>query len=163
MLNELKTARLTIRQFKPSDVDGLFKVLSDADVMRYIEPPFDLEKTSGFIEKHGTCDNPRVFALIIDKSKTLIGHVIFHPYPTEELGFVNPYEIGFIIAKEFWRQGIASEIADALIVYAKNNGIDGLVLECDKENAAPIRIAGNFGFYLHESDNNDLLTYFLPL
>ena len=64
MFEELKTPRLTIRKFKPSDVDGLFKVLSDAEVMRYVEPPFTLEKTAEFVKKYGICTNPQVFALI---------------------------------------------------------------------------------------------------
>ena len=176
MFEELKTPRLTIRKFKPSDVDGLFKVLSDAEVMRYIEPPFTLEKTAEFVKNYGMCTNPQVFALIKDKSnlKTidgegpLIGHVIFHRYPDEILAKKHGevYEIGFIIAKEFWRQGIAGEITEALISYAKESGIKALVLECDKENVASIKIAQKFDFHnitQSETPNDSLLTFILPL
>ena len=186
MFDELKTTRLTIRKFKPSDVDGLFKVLSDAEVMRYIEPPFTLKQTANFVAQCGICANPLVFALIKDKSNydapdhsawtsndptpesRLIGHVIFHLYPDEALArkFGTVYEIGFVIAKEFWHLGIASEITGALINYSKENGINALVLECDRDNVASIKIAEKFSFYditMADSLADSLLTFILPL
>ncbi len=187
MFDELKTTRLTIRKFKPSDMDGLFKVLSDAEAMRYIEAPFTLEQTADFIEQCGICANPLVFALIKDKSNCdapdhsaetsndesraegrLIGHVIFHPYPDESLArkFGTAYEIGFVIAKEFWHLGIASEITGALIHYSKERGINALVLECDRDNVASIKIAEKFSFYsitTADSPGASLLTFILPL
>ena len=45
---ELTTKRCLIRQLKMNDADDLCQVLSDADVMQYIEPVFDIEKTRDF-------------------------------------------------------------------------------------------------------------------
>ena len=69
MFEELITKRCKIRRFKPSDADGLFEVLSDSDVMRFVEPPFTYAQTCDFVERCGLCDNPKIFALIMDKSK----------------------------------------------------------------------------------------------
>ena len=163
-----------MRKFEPSDVDGLFKVLSDEDVMRYIEPPFSLKQTEEFVHKYGICDNPKVFALIYDKSKSsnesaeLIGHVIFHPFRDEilEAKYGAVYELGFVIAKEFWGKGIAGEITEVLISIAKENEIGVLVIECDKDNAASIRIARKYGFVPYESassTDDSLISFILPL
>ena len=190
MFEELVTNRCKIRTFKPSDKDGLFKILSDKEVMKYIEPPFTMEQTNTFVRKYGLCDEPKIFALIIDKSKfvqkqenihkrgesgdALAGHVIFHPFEDSDLEAVfgkgNVYELGFIIAKEYWRQGIATEITEKLIEHSKQIGLSALVVECDPSNQASIKVAQNFGFELLPSANNfdgecgDVLsTYVLPL
>ena len=39
---------LRIRRFEKSDLQSLYELLSDEEVMRYIEPPFTLEKIRGF-------------------------------------------------------------------------------------------------------------------
>ena len=47
---ELITERCLIRNLNIEDTDELYQVLSDEDVMRYIEPIFDMEKTKEFIQ-----------------------------------------------------------------------------------------------------------------
>ena len=44
MKMELFTKRCVIRNFRPEDSEDLYNVLSDAEVMKYIEPVFDMEK-----------------------------------------------------------------------------------------------------------------------
>ena len=46
----METDRLVIRKFKKSDVDNLYKLLSDEDNMRYIEPPYSRERTVSFLD-----------------------------------------------------------------------------------------------------------------
>lgn len=69
MFEELITSRCKIRKFKPSDADGLFEVLSDAQVMKFVEQPFTHAQTCDFVLEYGLCENPKIFALIVDKSK----------------------------------------------------------------------------------------------
>ena len=60
----LETARLLARRFTPEDAEDLYAVLSDPEVMRYLEPPFSLEQTEEFIPKAGLCDPPLVYAVV---------------------------------------------------------------------------------------------------
>lgn len=171
MFQELKTPRLTIRHLKPSDVDGLYNVLRDADVMRYIEPPFSREQTASFVQTYGLCDNPKMFALIYDKSKQLIGHLIFHPFDDDTLerkyGKGKVWELGWIIAKAYWHQSLATETTRHIIEYAKQAGIRALVIECDPQCVATINIAAKFGFAQTSPTSSlsqtSLLTFVLPL
>ena len=151
----IETKRCRIRQFKQSDVDELYPILSNPKVMEYIESPFTLEDTKDFLNKNALSYPPRVFALEYKQNKKLIGHVIFHEYDEES------YEIGFILSQDYWRQGIADEITKSLIDYAKNKNIHSLIIECDKRQLTTQKIATNNNFKLISSEN--LLVYELVL
>ncbi|EGV10017.1 acetyltransferase, GNAT family [Parvimonas sp. oral taxon 393 str. F0440] len=151
----IETKRCRIRQFKQSDVDDLYLILSNPKVMEYIETPFTLEDTKDFFNKNALSYPLRVFALEYKENKKLIGHIIFHKYNKDS------YEIGFILNSNYWGQGIADEIAKSLIDYAKNKNIHSLIIECDKRQLATQKIATNNDFKLISSE--DLLIYELVL
>jgi RimJ/RimL family protein N-acetyltransferase len=151
----IETRRCVIRKFERSDLDALFLVLNDPDVMEYIEEPFSYEKTQKFLEENGLVDPARVYAVELKESKELIGHVIFHQYENES------YEVGWILSKRFWGQGIADEVTKALIDHARKRSIYSLVIECAPEQTASQRIAKNNGFVL--KDQGYLVTYELVL
>ena len=48
-----------IRKMMESDTQDLYEVISDPDVMKYIEPPFSMEQTKQFLKGFGLCDPPR--------------------------------------------------------------------------------------------------------
>ena len=151
----IETKRCRIRQFKQSDVDELYPILSNPKVMEYIEAPFTLENTKDFLNKNALSYPPRVFALEYKQHKKLIGHIIFHEYDKES------YEIGFILSQDYWERGIADEITKSLIDYAKTKNIHSLIIECDKKQLATQKIATNNNFKLISSEN--LLVYELVL
>ena len=152
---KIETKRCMVRQFKQSDVDELYPILSNPKVMEYIEAPFSLENTKDFLNKNALSYPTRVFALEYKQNKKLIGHVIFHEYDKES------YEIGFILNSDYWGQGIADEITKSLIDHAKNKNIHSLIIECDKRQLATQKIATNNNFKLISSE--DLLVYELIL
>lgn len=151
----IETKRCRIRQFKQSDVDDLYLILSNPKVMEYIESPFTLENTKDFLNKNALSYPPRVFALEYKENKKLIGHIIFHKYNKDS------YEIGFILSQNYWGQGIADEVTKSLIDYAKTKNIHSLIIECDKKQLATQKIATNNNFKLISSEN--LLVYELIL
>ncbi|MGN0444671.1 MAG: GNAT family N-acetyltransferase [Acutalibacteraceae bacterium] len=151
----VETERFLIRKFTPDDADDLFCVLSDNEVMKYIEPAFSFEQTKNFITDAGLCPLPLVWALEEKSTGGVRGHVIFHIYDD------TSYEIGWILGRNIWNMGVASEITKALIKLSKEQGISSLTLECDKNQAVTRHIAEKFGFTLIESD--DLCVYKLTL
>lgn len=151
----IETKRCRIRQFKQSDIDELYSILSNPKVMEYIEEPFALENTKDFLNKNALSYPPRVFALEYKENKKLIGHIIFHKYVKDS------YEIGFILNSDYWGCGIANEITKSLIDYAKTKNIHSLIIECDKRQLATQKIATNNNFKLISSE--DLLVYELIL
>lgn len=134
----LKTERLTIRPFRHSDLHSLYQLLSDADVMRYLEPPFSEERTVVFLDEAALCDNPLIYA-VDDRKGNFVGYVIYHTY--DEMA----YEIGWVFGKEHWGKGYADELTQALITDAKDR-TKSLVIECLPEQSATKKIALRNGF-----------------
>ena len=101
----------------------------------------------------------------------MIGHLIFHPFDDDTLerkyGKGKVWELGWIIAKAYWHQGLATETTRHIIEYAKQAGIRALVIECDLLNLATIKVAAKFGFDKTSPTSSlsqtSLLTFALPL
>ena len=52
---------LTIRRLRPSDAEALYRILSDRQVMRYLEPPYDRLQTEQFLREAGLAEPPLVY------------------------------------------------------------------------------------------------------
>lgn len=139
----MKTKRLHIRRFQADDLADVFKLISDNDVMRYLEKPYTLERAKQFLYEAGLQEHPLIYA-VEDLCGNFIGYVIYHPYDE------NSYEIGWVLYKKEWQKGYAQELTEALIHDAKNKEKD-LVIECVTEQEATKRIALNnhFRFIAH--------------
>ena len=55
-----ETEKLRVRTFRPEDAEDALAWLGDGEVMRYVEEPFDLEKTEAFLAAHSLTGKPRV-------------------------------------------------------------------------------------------------------
>lgn len=150
MSNEMsiETGRCYIRKLVMEDATNLYKTLSDEKVMEYIEPAFDMEQVKDFIKDAGLCEPPLVYALVWKEIDEVIGHVIFHQYEEDS------YEIGWIIRPEYWGRGVAGEVTDALVEYAREwDSINSCVIECDPEQEVSKRIALKHGFVYEGEDD----------
>ena len=107
----LETERLIIRDFKLSDIDYLYEIFSEDEVMEYIEPVYDRNKTLNFI-KEFCIEHKGAFACANRENEKVIGYIIFNEYEDKV------YELGWIFNKEYWGKGYAYESCDAVIKYA---------------------------------------------
>ena len=149
---KLITNRCLIRPLTLSDAEALHAILSDEDVMRYMEPPFSLEQTESFIREAGMCQPPLVHALVWKETDCVIGHVIFHPYEADSC------EIGWVLAKTDWNKGFASEVTERLITAAWDAGYQSCVIECDPRQTVSAHIAQKAGF-LPDGTANGCIRY----
>lgn len=108
----IETERVLLRDFRESDLADLHAIFGDVETMRYVEPPYTLEKTRGFLLDFCIAQK-KAFAAVHKSSGKMIGYVLFKPYGEPEV-----YEIGWIFHRDFWRQGYASEICGALLNHA---------------------------------------------
>lgn len=109
--------------------------------MRCIEPPFDIEQTRSFITQCGLCEPPLVYALALKSTGKVIGHAIYHALPDEPA-----WEIGWVLAREYWGRGLAGEVTAALTAHARAAGVPELLIECDPEQQVSAHIALKHGF-----------------
>ncbi|EME79361.1 uncharacterized protein MYCFIDRAFT_34368 [Pseudocercospora fijiensis CIRAD86] len=109
----IETPRLLLRAAQVEDADSLYEAFSDSEVMRYwSELPHTLERTQQWLSsmlsspQNGTTD----FVIVLKDSSQVIGKIgIFYPRPSNE--------IGFLLARKFWGQGLAKEALKALLGY----------------------------------------------
>lgn len=137
----METSRLLnlfIRRMTESDLEPLYSLLSDPEVMRFLEPPYTREQVSAF-HQMGLSENPLVYA--VEANGVFVGYVIYHPY---EKGSI---EIGWVLLPEYWRRGYASELTRQMIDKASKEN-KTLVIECDPRQEVTKHIAQKFGFTL---------------
>ena len=128
---------ITIRRMQPGDADALYRLLSDPEVMRYLEPPFDRAQTEDFLRRAGLAEPPLVYAA--EENGDFIGYVIYHAYDEESV------EIGWVLLPDYWGRGYASALTDRLIDRARQEQ-KSVVIECAPAQAATKRIAIKKGF-----------------
>ena len=130
--------RIDIRKMREDDLIPLHELLSDPDVMKYIEPPYTLEQTRSFIKSCGLIDDPLVW-IAEDHDHGFLGYVIYHDYDE------SSKEIGWVLRKELWGNRIAERLTLMLISKAASEGKRS-VIECVPEQTATKKIALKCGF-----------------
>lgn len=134
----MQTKRLVVRKFCENDIQNLYALISDVDVMRYLEPPYSWEKTEEFIKQTALQETPLIYA-VDDLAGNFIGYVIYHEYDKDS------YEIGWVLHKYEWHKGYAQELTEAMIKGAMKKR-KNLIIECVPEQTTTKGIALNNGF-----------------
>ena len=140
----LETDRLLLRTLVDSDADAIYALRSDAEIMRYIREPQDRRETEKWIrlvssrwqkDKLGFC------GVVEKETGKLAGWCgVWRLSETDEV------EIGYAIAKEFWRRGFATEAAEALLQYVfAQLKPDKITALADPKNTASRRVMEKLG------------------
>lgn len=110
----LETERLYLRQYRESDFDELYAILSDPETMAHYPKPYDAAGTRRWLQ--WSFDNYRTYgfglwAVILKETGTFLGDcgITMQNIDGEELP-----EIGYHIRKDHWRRGYAREAARAV-------------------------------------------------
>lgn len=128
---------IRIRKMTYSDAEPLYKLLSNPEVMQYLESLYSKEQTDLFLFKSGISENPLVYA--VEKDNNFIGYVTYHDYDSESI------EIGWVLEPSCWGIGIAPFLTSRMIAKAKCSG-KYVVIECVPEQKSSVRIAEKYGF-----------------
>lgn len=134
----LRTGRLVLRQATWDDLAAVHRLFSDPAVMRYWSRPEHetLEETKawlGFlVDQAGDSRD-----WLIERDGEVIGKAGAWKLP----------EVGFLLARDHWGQGVAFEAMTAVIaaLEAEFPGIE-LTAEVDPRNAASLRLLDRLGF-----------------
>lgn len=112
--------RLGFRNWQDADVDSMYKISSDQEVMMHFPSTQSKQYTLDFIirmkahfSEHGFC----YFAVELLATKEFIGFIGICRQ-TYEVDFNPSVDIGWRLHKNFWYRGYATEGAKACLAYA---------------------------------------------
>lgn len=159
----LSTPRLTLRGWLPEDVDDWRRICGDPETMRYIGdgtpmPPDRSWHALSFLLGHWALRGYGMWAVTERTTGALLGRAgLYHPEGWYGL------ELGWLIDRRRWGEGIATEAAAAAARWAFDVlEADHLISLVRPANRASIRVAEKLGAYLHEEivlDGEDVAVY----
>jgi len=129
MTHDILTRRLTLRPWRPSDVDRYLEIYADARVWRWLganpQPVTERANALAKIERWAALiDGPYgIWAAEPVESNSPAGTVILLRLPDANDQPTNDVEVGWHFAPDSWGQGYATEAADALLDHAWQFGI----------------------------------------
>ncbi len=147
----LETDRLILRPLNEKDVDAIFVMRSDPEVMRFIREPQDRDESANWVklvssrwatEQIGFC------AMVEKSSGKFVGWCGL--WRLKETGEI---EVGYALAKEFWGKGYATESALKFLDYAfEKLESEKIVAVARPENAASRRVMEKLGMDFVKAD-----------
>ncbi|MBW3571974.1 MAG: GNAT family N-acetyltransferase [Gemmatimonadetes bacterium] len=144
----LQTPRLAIRPLTPDAVDPLASLWNDAEVTRYMGGPRDRAAVAASIRAAAEAP-PRPYDLwpVYEKSTgRLAGHCGFLE---KEVDGRAEIELVYVIARDLWGRGYATEAAAALRDHAfADLGVTRLIGLIEPGNTASARVAEKVGMVL---------------
>jgi ribosomal-protein-alanine N-acetyltransferase len=144
----LETERLMLRRLVPADLDELFELYRDPEIRRFFpDGTRTFEQTAEELAwfEHGHPRHPELglWATIHKESGRFVGRCGLLPWTIEGREEV---EVAYMISKPFWRQGLGSEVARALVAYGFDSlKLDSLIALIDPEHEASLRTARSAG------------------
>lgn len=145
-----ETPRLIVRPILDADFPDIFRMQSDPATMRYIRAPVSEEylvrqRLTMWAEYNQKCPDLGVFTLENKLSGAFVGYVTARHVDFDPAS--NEYEIGYALAREWWGQGLASEIVPPLCQYLfEKIATPKIVAFTDPANAASEKVLLKSGF-----------------
>ncbi len=144
----LHTARLTLRAYVPSDAPALARLCNDLDVVRWTAShpfPYELHHAQEFIDQRQAdflAGKSTVFAGVRTTDAVLLGSA-----GLRREGDHQRAELGYMLGREHWRQGYATEAAAGVLRYAfENLRLARVYASAYAGNPASIRVLEKLGF-----------------
>ncbi|MCI0644219.1 MAG: GNAT family N-acetyltransferase [Chloroflexi bacterium] len=155
----LETKRLVLRRLAPDDLDSLFALYRDEEIRRYF-PDGTLtyeetrEELEWFLNGHPVHPELGLWATIHKESNQFIGRCGLLPWTIEGRPEV---EVAYLLAKEYWGQGLGTEAAQAILEYGfERLHLSRLICLIDPENEASRKVATKIGMRLEREMEDDL-------
>lgn len=142
-----ETDRLIIREQTVNDIDDLYDIYEDPEILKYTEGLYEdrdeeLDYMKEYIDKQYRFFEYGVWALVNKEDGKLVGRAGI----SNREGYDIP-EIGFVIGKEYRRMGYAKEALSAILTYAsKELMMTKMQAFTLPNNTASIELLGSLGF-----------------
>lgn len=160
----LETKRLILRHQVLDDLDDLYALYCDPQVTQYIpDAPRSLQETREELEWHrnGHPAHPELglWATIHKETQRFIGRCGLLPWT---LDGQDEVEVAYLIAREYWGQGLGTEAAQAVLDYGfETLNLSRLVCLIMPGNIASVRVAEKMGMAFERIGEDDFGIYWL--
>jgi [ribosomal protein S5]-alanine N-acetyltransferase len=145
-LPTLETKRLLLRQIEESDGEGLHAAYGDAEAMRFWDfpPTRNVAETKNCIRQSMSADERWHGAwAIVFRDGRVAGMINYHH---REI-WNRRLELGWILAPAFWRQGLMTEAARAVLRHCFSamevHRVEALI---ESENVSSLALVAKLGF-----------------
>ena len=140
----LVTARLELRRFEETDIDGITQLLTDHEATRFIgdvRTPQAAAESVRVMRDAYASRGWGTLAVILRENGNCVGYCGVRPLPhTVEV------EVAFALQRRYWNLGYATEAATASIDAAFNGlEIESIVSTVYPDNKASIRVLSKLG------------------
>ena len=138
---------ITLREWRPDDLDDLIDLLDEPDVARWtpITSPFDVEAGIAYLNRayQGRTTGQRIQLAITTDGGQPLGEVLLFGHDTG----LNEAELGYLVGAAHRRRGLASRSLGLLSAYAQQQlKLARLLLRIDPRNAASCAVARRCGY-----------------
>jgi ribosomal-protein-alanine N-acetyltransferase len=144
----LKTERTVLREATIDDTEDIFRIMSDADVMRYLgRPPMALLDDA--------VERIQSYQVLFEEEEA-VSWVITHAEDGQVMGTClfwhlnRPHfraEIGYILGSAWWGKGIMTEVGSTLLDFGFSRmGLHSIEAQLDPDNTASRRLLEKLGF-----------------
>ena len=144
----LTTPRLVLREITPGDAADLFSFRGDPEVQKYdSEPPLqeigqaraEIEKIRGmFVSKKAI-----IWGITLKQENHVVGDLGFYFWG----GAYYKTDLGYTVARPYWRRGIATEAVGALIRFGfETLHLHRINVDTRMDNIASLRLMQKLGF-----------------
>lgn len=152
----IETKRLIIRDFNENDVDALYRIKIDDQVLKFapdfleveLDPADTINHINHFnqLESEENIDTWRCYAIEHKQTHEVMGCLCFCK---EDMLF--EYELGWMIIGQYTKKGYASEAAEVFAEwFCEKHGVNYLIAVMDVDNSASFHSAQKAGFKLFE-------------
>lgn len=146
MTDELRTARLVLRQWRDEDREPFAALNADPVVMRYFPEPLPRAASDALVDRHSRLIAERGWGWwALEAAGSFIGFVGLQPVGGD-LPCHPAVEIGWRLAASSWGNGYAPEAARAVLDVAwQRLGLDEVVSFTTERNAPSRRVMEKIG------------------
>ena len=142
IVRPLETPRMLIRSYRKEDMDFCLSLWCDSENGKYMSDPL-LENID---EKYRSCleemaDNQEGYYLIAELKENGTPVATCCAFPEEK-----NYDIGYCVSRKYWKNGLGTEMLEALIHWIREAGGVSVTGEVADSNAASIALLRKFGF-----------------
>ena len=164
MSTVLETNRLLLRHQVIQDLDELWALYCDSQITKYIpDAPRTREEAKEELEWH-MHGHPRfpelgLWATVHKETGKFIGRCGLLPWTIDGQ---NEVEVAYTISRDYWGQGLATEAAQAILVYGfEKLNLTRLISIIDPENIASQKVAKKIGMKFEKEAQDELGTFWI--